>query len=39
MRRLEYDLYYVKNFSPSLDLSVILRWFREALRLTDICGR
>jgi lipopolysaccharide/colanic/teichoic acid biosynthesis glycosyltransferase len=30
-RRLEYDLYYVKNLSPSLDLSVILRWCREAL--------
>ena len=31
MRRLEYDLYYVKNLSPSLDLSVMLRWIRETL--------
>ncbi len=31
VRRLEYDLYYVKNLSPSLDLSVILRWLREAI--------
>ena len=30
-QRLEYDLYYVKNLSPSLDLSVMLRWLREAL--------
>jgi lipopolysaccharide/colanic/teichoic acid biosynthesis glycosyltransferase len=29
MGRLEYDLYYVKNLSPSLDLSVLLRWLRE----------
>jgi lipopolysaccharide/colanic/teichoic acid biosynthesis glycosyltransferase len=31
MGRLEYDLYYVKNLSPSLDLSVMLRWLRETL--------
>ncbi len=31
MGRLEYDLYYVKNLSPSLDLSVMLRTVREAL--------
>jgi len=29
--RLEYDLYYVKNLSPSLDFSVMLRWLRRAL--------
>ena len=32
MRRLEYDLYYVKNLSPSLDFSVMLRWVREVTR-------
>ncbi len=31
IRRLEYDLYYIKNLSPLLDLFVLLRWFREAL--------
>jgi lipopolysaccharide/colanic/teichoic acid biosynthesis glycosyltransferase len=31
MGRLEYDLYYVKNLSPSLDLSVMLRSIRDAL--------
>lgn len=36
IRRLEYDLYYVKNLSPSLDLSVMLRWVREALLWRDI---
>jgi lipopolysaccharide/colanic/teichoic acid biosynthesis glycosyltransferase len=30
VRRLEYDLYYVKNFSASLDLFVIFRALREA---------
>jgi lipopolysaccharide/colanic/teichoic acid biosynthesis glycosyltransferase len=32
MRRLEYDLYYVKNLSASLDFSVMLRWVREVTR-------
>jgi lipopolysaccharide/colanic/teichoic acid biosynthesis glycosyltransferase len=31
MGRLEYDLYYIKNLSPSLDLSVMLRSVRESL--------
>jgi len=31
VRRLEYDLYYVNNLSPLLDLLVVLRWFRNAL--------
>jgi lipopolysaccharide/colanic/teichoic acid biosynthesis glycosyltransferase len=29
MRRLEYDMYYIKNLSFLLDLFVLLRWFRE----------
>lgn len=29
LRRLEYDLYYIKNLSFVLDLFVLLRWFRE----------
>lgn len=28
IRRQEYDLYYVKNLSPLLDLFIMLRWFR-----------
>jgi lipopolysaccharide/colanic/teichoic acid biosynthesis glycosyltransferase len=36
MRRLEYDLYYVKNLSPSLDLSVMLRWLRETLTFNHL---
>jgi lipopolysaccharide/colanic/teichoic acid biosynthesis glycosyltransferase len=35
VRRLEYDLYYIKNLSPVLDLLVILRWFRETFRLGE----
>lgn len=35
LKRLEYDLYYVKNMSPSLDLSVILRWLKGVLRLAS----
>src|SRR5262249_50276679 len=31
VRRLEYVLYYIKNLSPSLDFSVMLRWLRRAL--------
>ena len=31
MVRLEYDLYYIKNLSPSLDFSSMLLWLREAL--------
>ena len=31
MTRLEYDLYYVKNLSPSLDFSTMLLWLKEAL--------
>jgi lipopolysaccharide/colanic/teichoic acid biosynthesis glycosyltransferase len=30
VRRLECDLYYVKNLSPSLDFSVMLRWLRTS---------
>jgi lipopolysaccharide/colanic/teichoic acid biosynthesis glycosyltransferase len=29
IRRLEYDLYYMKNLSPLFDLFVMLQWFRE----------
>jgi len=29
VRRLEYDMYYIKNLSFLLDLFVLLRWFRE----------
>jgi lipopolysaccharide/colanic/teichoic acid biosynthesis glycosyltransferase len=35
IRRLEYDLYYIKNLSPLLDLFVVLRWFREALSFSE----
>jgi lipopolysaccharide/colanic/teichoic acid biosynthesis glycosyltransferase len=35
IRRLEYDLYYIKNLSPLLDLFVVLRWFREALTFRE----
>jgi len=31
IRRLEYDLFYVKNVSPVLDLFIILRWLRDAI--------
>jgi lipopolysaccharide/colanic/teichoic acid biosynthesis glycosyltransferase len=31
IRRLEYDLYYIKNFSISLDLFVLVRALRDAL--------
>ncbi len=30
-RKLEYDLYYIKNMSPSLDLQIILRTLRIVL--------
>jgi len=29
VRRLEYDMYYIKNLSFLLDLFVLVRWFRE----------
>jgi lipopolysaccharide/colanic/teichoic acid biosynthesis glycosyltransferase len=35
IRRLEYDLYYMKNLSPLLDLFVLLRWVREALPFSE----
>lgn len=35
IRRLEYDLYYMKNLSPLLDLFVVLRWFRATLPFSD----
>jgi lipopolysaccharide/colanic/teichoic acid biosynthesis glycosyltransferase len=35
IRRLEYDLYYMKNLSPLLDLFVLLRWIREALPFSE----
>ena len=35
IRRLEYDLYYMKNLSPLLDLFVLLRWLRSALPFSD----
>ena len=38
MSRLEYDLYYVKNLSPSLDLSVMLRSIRDALSLSNLAA-
>ncbi len=38
MGRLEYDLYYVKNLSPSLDLSVMLRTIREALTSENLAA-
>ncbi len=31
MRRLEYDLYYLKNFSLSLDLFILMRAIRDSL--------
>jgi lipopolysaccharide/colanic/teichoic acid biosynthesis glycosyltransferase len=31
LRRLEYDLYYIKNLSPSIDVFVLLRWLRDIL--------
>jgi len=31
LRRLEYDLYYIKNVSPLLDFLIMLRWLREAI--------
>jgi lipopolysaccharide/colanic/teichoic acid biosynthesis glycosyltransferase len=36
VRRLEYDLYYIKNLSPLLDLFVILRWFREVMTFREV---
>ncbi len=30
-RKLEYDLYYIKNMSPSLDLQIVLRTLRTVL--------
>jgi len=35
IRRLEYDLYYLKNVSPLLDLFILLRWFRDALPFSE----
>jgi lipopolysaccharide/colanic/teichoic acid biosynthesis glycosyltransferase len=35
IRRLEYDLYYMKNLSPLLDLFVFLRWVREVLPFSE----
>lgn len=35
IRRLEYDLYYIKNLSPLLDLFVFLRWIREAVTFRE----
>lgn len=35
IRRLEYDLYYMKNLSPLLDLFVLLRWIRETLPFSE----
>jgi lipopolysaccharide/colanic/teichoic acid biosynthesis glycosyltransferase len=31
LRRLEYDLYYIKNLSPSIDIFVLLRALRDGL--------
>ncbi len=31
LRRLEYDLYYIKNLSPVLDTFVLLRWLRGSI--------
>jgi lipopolysaccharide/colanic/teichoic acid biosynthesis glycosyltransferase len=36
--RLECDLYYVKNLSPSLDLSVMLRTLRDALTFENLAA-
>jgi lipopolysaccharide/colanic/teichoic acid biosynthesis glycosyltransferase len=35
LRRLEYDMYYIKNLSFLLDLFVLLRWFRETFLFSD----
>jgi lipopolysaccharide/colanic/teichoic acid biosynthesis glycosyltransferase len=32
IKRLEYDLYYVKNVCASLDFSIMVRWLKRALR-------
>lgn len=35
LKRIEYDLYYIKNLSTSLDIHVMLRWLRESLLSRD----
>lgn len=35
IRRLEYDLYYMKNLSLLVDLSVLLQWFRNAFLFAE----
>ena len=34
--RLEYDLYYLENLSPALDLFILLSWFRDTVLYRDM---